>query len=253
MAQKPDPGDISTLAQSFRDKSGFVDFSEQLARPGVAVVFGSISKCNEGKKERIEGDAGIGGAVVMQSGTVFYKIEMTADIAIAEAFYGDVKGKTVPVTFEIQAFKTFDGKDNRQLLTNPKHEFETPFTGLFVLEKEKGKKIYKITHVEKYKGGKEPDPNARKKASDTYGINRRKADLVVLLDNYSSAKDAKDREAVAKRMQALLDNKPRWQMVESDDRAAAVLAPYEKRARDCCAEVAKAEAGGGKAPEKPPF
>jgi hypothetical protein len=249
------PQDPGGALSAFDSRLGFIDFSEELAKPGVAVVFGALSKFTEGKKERIEGDLGIGNSKVVNMGTVFYKIECTGEIGVTDAFFGDVKGKSVAVEFDLQLAKLFDGKEQRQILTNPRHTFETPFTALWVLEKEKGKKNYRITRAEKFdpKNEKSADPATviRKRAGDHYGINRRKADFAVLLNNYDLAKDKKDRENLAKKMKSMLENKPKWQLVETDTLANFQLASYEKRAQEAV-EESGVTAEGGKAGEKPP-
>ncbi|MBI3819592.1 MAG: hypothetical protein HY286_12935 [Planctomycetes bacterium] len=235
---------------------GFVDFSEDLARPAVAVVFGTISKFNEGKRERIEGDSGLGNLKIVNFGTVFYKLECTGDIAVTDSMHGDVKGKSVNCSFNLQSAKDINGKESRQILSEPKHEFDTPFTGLFVLEREKGKKNYQLTRVEKFdiKNDKSADPmgTARKKSADHFGINRRKADYVALLDAYNSARDHKEKENVVKRLRHLVDTKPKWQIVETDPLAGGILAPYEKRAADTIEEFDKSAAAASRPGEKPP-
>lgn len=233
---------------------GFIDFSEDLARPGTAVVFGVISKYNEGKKERVEGDLGFGGNKVVMSGTVFYKVECTGDIAVADAFSGDVKGKSQNVQFNLQTAKDFDGKERRQILSEPKYEFETPFAALFVLEREKGKKNYQVKRVEKLdlKGDKIETSAARKKATDHYGVNRRKADFVSLFDAYNSARDHKEKENVTKKLKNMVENRPKWQIVDTDSIAAAQLGAYEKRAKETIEEFDKESGAASRASEKPP-
>lgn len=249
----PQGGDKSSISSLL---GGPIDISGELAKPGVAVVYGTIQKISEGKKERTEGDLGLGASKAIMSGTVFYKIECTADIAVTDAFCGDVKGKTQNVQFDIQSAKNFDGKEMRQILSEPKHEFETPFTGLFVLEREKGKKVFRVTRIQKFdiKNDKSADPagNTRKKAADYYGISRKKADYVALLDSYNSARDAKEKASVVKRLKALVEAAPKWQLVETDPVASGVLAPYEKRAKDFIAEYERENAKDNPPGDKPP-
>ncbi|MFN0207221.1 MAG: hypothetical protein ACKVS6_13030 [Planctomycetota bacterium] len=246
-------GTISTMLGS---RAGFVDFSEELAKPGVAVVFGTMTKVTEGRRERIEGDLGIGNSKVVNMGTVFYKIESTGEINITEAFFGEVKGKSVTVAFDLQLARLFDGKESRQILSNPKHVFETPLTGIWVLEKEKNKKNYRVSRLDKFdiKAEKSADPDTvmRKRANDRFGINRRKADYVALLDSYNVAKTDKDKGNIAKKLKAALDNKPKWQLVETDSIANGQLAPYEKRAKEAVEEYEKTAGAAEKSGEKPP-
>lgn len=244
---------------------GFVDFAEDLRRPGVAVVYGTIAKAQESKRERLsdkDASLGEGGNVTAVWGTIFFRAEAQGDLAVTEAYCGDAKGKAVPVAYTLQIARLVDGSERVQILTKPKATFALPATGVFVLEREKGKKAWRVTRHERFDAAKEssPDPltTLRKRAADHYAINRRKADLLDALDAAEKLQQNKELAGAAKRLESTLEAKQKLQLVESDTLATGVVGPVEKRAREALAELQKAlpapaasQPSGGSG-EKPP-
>jgi hypothetical protein len=236
-----------------------MDFAEDLRKPGTAAVLGTITKYTESKRERIsekEADLGEMGNFAKMSGTIYYKAEAQAELAISESFCGDAKGKSVAAAFTLQLARVLDGSERIQVLSKPKVNFVTPLTGLFVLEREKGKKTFRVARLLRFDAAKETssDPIAtfRKRAQDVYGINRRHADFLDAFDAADALRLKKDLAGAAKKLHEVLDAKKKWQLPESDSAANLRLAPFEKRAKEDLAEIEKLLAPAETKPAAPP-
>jgi hypothetical protein len=259
----PNLRQAAEAARQFGGK-GFFDYSEDLRKPGVAVVYGSIVKYTEVKKERIsEKDAvlGEGGMTLSMLGTVYYRIEAKADLTITETLAGDVKGKSVSILVTLQSAKLNDGSERFYILTRPPASFSTPANGVWVLEREKGKKDYRATRGAKYDVKNEPsaDPlsTIRKRVEDQHAVNKRKADLTDALEKHAAARTKELVAESGKRLKALDEAKKSYQLVETDAVAAQQLGPLEKRVKETLAEIAAAasrpaESRPANPAEKPP-
>jgi hypothetical protein len=195
-------------------------------------------------------------------GIVYYRIEARAELTITETLAGDVKGKTASILVTLQAAKLNDGSERFYILTRPPASFSTPANGVWVLEREKGKKDYRATRVAKYdvKNETSADPLAtiRKRVEDQHAVNRRKADLTDALEKHAAARSKELAAESAKRLKALDEAKKNYQLVETDAVAAQQLGPLEKKVKETLAEIAAAASRPAEKPasgpvgEKPP-
>lgn len=223
----------------------FSDFHEDLKRRDVAVVFGTLSSLKEGKKERMkpeDGGLGEGGAQVVISGVVFYKIRATGKIETAEAHCGPATaGEKIPVAIDMQSATLPSGEKRRHLLSEggrvELQEEET--VALFVVEKTPGKPgvIRRATRFDV----KTPEDRAKAKdqAADWYAINRAKLDLLMAIDEATTLRDRGDKPGAAAKLRAALDAKRTWRRLESDSDAAQALSPARTRATELLTELEK--------------
>lgn len=232
----------------------FVDYSEDLRRPGVSVVFGAMGKYTEVRKERIADKDAVQtfGPVTWNAiGSVHYKVEAQADVKIEEVLHGDVKGTSVPVVFDLQLTKLNDGSERTCFLTKPAVAFSLPANGVFVVERVKGKKALRVVKYAKHdpldEASGDPQATVRKRVRDQHAINLRKAELSDALEKAAAAKSAEEKTAARARLQALADAKPTYRLPESDSVALMQLSALEKRVKDAL----QADGGAGDRKEPP--
>ena len=60
------------------------------------------------------------GNFAKMSGTIYYKAEAQAELAISESFCGDAKGKSVAAAFTLQLARVLDGSERIQVLSSPR-------------------------------------------------------------------------------------------------------------------------------------
>ncbi len=260
--QVPDLRDMQRITSG---RPAFVDFSEDLKKPETVVVFGTLRKTTEGARERIkesEANLGEGSSRISVSGVVYYKVDVTAEIEVHE-FLGDAKAKLrsgkVSVALPVQLARMNDGSERTHILTKPQMLLEKPMRALWVLEPKKGKRTLELLRVERFdiadEEAKEPSEEVAKRALDHYGVNRRMADLEMHLARIEDLrKEGGDATGVADQLRALLDEKVRWKLVETDSIALQYVGPLERRARAVLADLEAAAAGvePGTGGEKPP-
>jgi len=224
------------VAQSMAPTGRFIDFHEDLKRHDVAVVFGTLGSLKEGKKERLKpeeaGGLGEGGAQVVVSGAVFYRVKATGKLEAAEVHCGlGSAGEKIPIAFEMNT-ATLPSGDKKRHLIGPEDRAELfeETVALFVLEKPPGKAatIRRVTRFE----AKSPEDLAKAKdvAADWYAINRAKLDLLVATEEATTLRDRGDKSGAIEKLRAVLDAKRTWRRLESDGVASQALSAARSRA-----------------------
>lgn len=163
----------------------FVDFSADLARPGVHVVIGELTRLRDGKRERMrDGALGNASSSVSISGIVFYKVAVTGRVDVAETLAGkDIDGR-LDLAFDVQWAKLPDGSERRQSLTGNGARIEKDMRALWVVEDPPKGSTRKLLHViaADPDGGDDAEASFATDMKDFVAINRRIAELVAALD-----------------------------------------------------------------------
>jgi uncharacterized small protein (DUF1192 family) len=239
---------LAALAALQSSPKRFIEFAEDLKRPGVAVVLGTLSRITEGHRDRLKDqdvDLGEGEAKVSISGVVYYKVDSTARLVATESFRAPAKverGDRLNVAFDLQVATLPDGSKRRHFMVQPRSVAEDSQTGLWVLEKSQAKDEYRVLRVMRLdpKESKASDLDAfQKRAADVYEINQRVRDLTDALNRAFELREKGDPRQAAQALKPLLDPKKTWRAVESDALATQFLGPLEKRARELLAELEK--------------
>jgi hypothetical protein len=214
----------------------FVDFHDLLAKPDTVVVIAKLGKITEGKRERMkdgEGQLGEGGAVAAMSGTVFYKVQASAKLAVEKALCGTSE-RTLTATFDMQWAKLGSGEVKRQWLLTPRVTLEDDQLALFVLTKDKG--ATKVTRVVRHDAKAETAEAFGKRVEDMFTINQRMHELDAACQA-AQFEARKDKKAAAAALRAVLEKKPKLLLPESDAALSSRAGPFEKRAKELASEL----------------
>jgi len=213
--------------------SRFVDFSDDLARPGVAVVLGTLGKVKEGKRERLpDGALGGAGTSVSVSGTQYFKVPATAPIEVRKELHGEAGKPTLQ--FEMQLARLPDGKERRQLRAGNNAEITEGAFGLFVIDNTGKGKAVQLLHLIPFQKGN--DGNANEAAfvdsmSDVVAVNKHVLALKQALAAADAAKTDDDKAKTKKALQELVDHRPEMKRTENDGWLAMYVGPLEARAK----------------------
>ncbi len=218
----------------------FVDFSADLAHPGVVVAVGRLGKWKEGKRERLaDGQLGGGGQVAVVSGTQYFKVPVKATLQARAVLHGEADDITI--AFDVQLARLPDGKERRQAANGVPLAEDT--LALFVAVPRK--KGYDLRHVVVFDQtvATAADPQAAfvDTMRDHYVVNRRMHELGSALARVDAAKDDARRAAARAALREVLAAKPELKDPKNDALLVQHVAPLERRAEKRLA----AGAGGG--------
>ncbi|HZN37477.1 MAG TPA: hypothetical protein VFD82_01670 [Planctomycetota bacterium] len=226
----------------------YVDFSKDLARPGVVVVVGRFGKWKEGKRERLA-DGKLGGAMLSMaiSGTQYFKVPVQAPVEPRALFHG--KADKIQLGFDVQVARLPDGKERRQSMTGNGASLAEDQLALFVIApRDKGKGLL-LLHVIPFDSSVDQGADAEAEFSDSmhdfYVVNKRVHELETALAAVDKAADATAKAAAGKQLEELLAQ-PQLHHPKSDGLLATHVAPLEQRARTRLAELAKEAREAGK-------
>lgn len=227
----------------------YVDFSKDLARPGVLVVVGRFGKWKEGKRERLA-DGKLGGAMQSTaiSGTQYFKVPVQAPVEPRATFHG--KADKIQLGFDVQVARLPDGKERRQSMTGNGASLAEDQLALFVIApRDKGKGLV-LLHVIPFDSSVDQGADAEAEFSDSmhdfYVVNKRVHELETALAGLDQAADATAKAAAGKQLEELLAQKPELHRPKNDGLLAMHVAPLEQRARTRLAELAKEAREAGK-------
>jgi hypothetical protein len=229
----PLPGAAATPQQRF------VDFSRDLARPGVAVVTGRLGKLKEGRRERLpDGVLGGSGAVTVVAGTQYFRVPVETTVTPVATFVG--AAGPVPLAFELQLARLPDGSEHRQARTGTGASLAEGTLALFVTappEPGRGKKgkAHTLLHVIAFDAAADAGSDAQHTfvdaMHDVTTVNRRMHDLQVALDAHERAAPGEAKAAATKVLQDLLAAPPTLRQAANDALLTMHVAPLEQRAR----------------------
>ncbi len=235
----------------------FIDFSADLMRPDVTVVFGTLDKLKQGRRRKIkDGDAhlGTGNSVVGISGTQFYRVPVKSKVKVETWLGGQKFGKTLKLAFEIQLARLPNGSYQRQMLTSGRARLAEGMVALWVLAKEK--KTFKVLHAIPQpknmprRGSTPPARAFEEDMRDYVAINKRIADLRAAVSRAKDRRKAKDEAGARKILKEALDK--RLELENDDDRLARQhVGPWERRAKKLLREVGGESKGKDGATSKP--
>jgi len=226
-----------------------VDFSADLARPGVVVVVGKLGKLKEGKRERLaDGSLGSNTQQVSVSGTQYFKVPVTGTIAPRATFVG--KPDKLVVAFDLQLARLPDGKEKRQSLTGNGAAIDEDLLAMFVLVPPTKGKGLDLLHVIAFDGTIDKGPDAEPRFVDTmhdfWAVNQRVHDLRERLDTVDKAADAASKQTALAALKELLEQKLELRQSQNDALLAQHVAPLEVRAKKRLDEAATGVKGGEK-------
>lgn len=227
----------------------FVDFSKDLARPGVLVVLGRFGKWKEGKRERLA-DGKLGGATqaTVISGTQYFKVPVQAPVEPRTTFHG--KPDKIQLAFDVQVARLPDGKERRQSMTGTGASLAEDQLALFVMAPRDKQKGLALLHVIPFEQGADAGGDAEAEFGDqmhdVYVANLRVYELETALAVVDKAADATAKAAAGKQLEELLAQKPQLHRPQNDALLAMYVAPLEQRVRTRLAELAKEAREAGK-------
>ena len=227
----------------------YVDFSKDLARPGVLVVVGRFGKWKEGKRERLA-DGKLGGPMQSTaiSGMQYFKVPVQAPVDPRTTFHG--KADKIQLGFDVQVARLPDGKELRQSMTgNGASLAEDQFALFVIAPRDKGKGMA-LLHVIPFDPSVDEGADAEAGFTDTmhdfYVVNHRVHALETALAAVDKAADATAKAAAGKQLEELLAQEPELHRAKNDGLLAMHAAPLEQRARTRLAELAKEAREAGK-------
>lgn len=212
----------------------FVDFSLDLARPGVAVVVGRLGKGKEGKRERLA-DANLGGgnAVSQVSGTQYFKVPVQAAVAPRAVLFG--KAEKLQLQFDVQVARLPDGKERRQAMTGNGAPLGDDQLALFVAAPKAKGKGFELLHVIPFDAAVDKGPDAELRFADTMhdycAVNRRMHDLRAAMAAVDGATDAAAKQAALDALKELLGKELALRQDQNEPLRMQHVNPVEARAQ----------------------
>ena len=232
----------------------FVDFSEDLNRPRVVVVIGTMDKIKEGRRQKLkdkEAHLGSGNAVSRVAGTQFFKVAARSKVKVGVCLAGKHPGRSVALAFDMQLARLPDGSYRRQMMQSTRTELKPGMAAMWVLGKGK-KKGYRVLHVieqpRKGRGDKPPSRAFEEDMRDFVGINQRIAGLKQALE-VARQKRAKDPKAAVQILEKALGRRLELENETNDRLLGMHVRPWERRARKLLDALSRD--GAGKASSRP--
>ncbi|MBM4061196.1 MAG: hypothetical protein FJ265_08890 [Planctomycetes bacterium] len=220
----------------------YVDWSRDLDRPAVAVVVGTLGKWKEGRRERLdEGQLGGGAAVSHVSGTQYFKVPVTAAVAVRAVLFP--KMEKAQLAFHVQLARLPDGKEQRQSLTGNGARLGEDRLALFVLVPKPKGKDYELLHVIPFDPKVDSGPEGELQFLDTMrdyaAVNLRVRDLRAAIAAVDLAKEPARAEKALGALRELLAQKVELKQSSNDGLLGQHVRPLEQRAQQRLDEAAK--------------
>lgn len=226
----------------------FVDWSQDLDRPGVVVAVGALGPWKEGKRERLEnGQLGGAGSVAQVSGTQYFKVPVTTTLQPRAVLDG--KADKLALSFDVQIARLPDGKEQKQSTTGDGAKLDDGTLALFVLaprSKGKGLDVLRVIPFDRSADkGADAEPQFVDTMRDFAAVNRRMRDLRLAIDAVDKAADPGGKQKALTALRELLDKKLELKQPANDGLLGQYVAPWERRAKERLDAAAKAEGGKG--------
>ena len=223
----------------------YIDFSQDLDRPGVVVVTGKLGKGKEGKRERLEdGQLGAAGAVSQVSGTQYFNVPVTNTITPRAVLFG--KADKLQLLFDLQLARLPDGKERRQAMTSTGAALEDEMLGLFVVAPRPKGKGLELLHVIPFDAKVDKGANGELQFADSMHdfceVNRRVHALRAALDAVDKAADPAAKKTALSALQEVVDQKLELRQSQNDGLLSQHVGPLEVRAKKRLADAAEAAA-----------